>query len=483
MALLAADDATRLKAPALAMRDVSFSYPSQPGEPVRDAVLSGASLSVVAGEFCLLTGATGSGKTTLLRLAKREVAPAGGLSGDIEVFGRPVASFDVGASASTVGFVSQDPDAQIVCDTVWHELAFGLENLGVEPSEMRRRVAEVSYFLGIERWLRRPTSELSGGQKQLLALASVLVMEPRLLLLDEPTSMLDPIARDGFAHALFRLNRELAITVVVATHEPWSLLPYATSALELDGGVVRRTSLDSLATEPALLGDAAGPPAPPAASVALRISDVWLRYGRDDPWVLRGCSFSASFGEVSAIVGGNGCGKSTLLRLAAGTLRGSRGKVENLARDHQALLPQDPEALLGAESVADELMEWSERAGYGRAEADAMADRLGIGGLLGRDPLDLSCGQRQLVAIAKLLLMRPRLLLADEPTLGLDSRSRSTVARIFRELVDGGIAVVMATHDLAFAREVSDVTSMLFDGDMACTLPSGEFFERNVFFR
>ena len=466
-------------------------------------MLDGASLAVAQGEFCLLTGGTGTGKTTLLRMAKPEVAPSGSRSGDVLVMGRDAAHFSAAESAGTVGYVAQVPSTQIVCDSVWHELAFGLESLGMPQAEMHRRVAEVCYFLGLDRLFRRRTDELSGGEQQLVALASVLAMEPRVLLLDEPTSMLDPIARDGFAHALFRLNRELGITVVVATHEPWALADYATCAARVADGRVERVDVADLRVEPSLLDVAPASDAAPAAekgrevadaspSDVLTLTDAWARYGRDDPWVLEGCSLACAAGSLHALVGGNGSGKSTILRVAAGILRPSRGRVRLGAPDvrdgraTRALLPQDPEALLPAPTVLENLMSWSGIGDYGEGDASAMLERLGLapaGDYLARDPMDLSGGQRQLVALAKVLLVRPALLLADEPTMGLDVPSRRIVARELRGIAQSGSAVLLATHDLTLAREVADVTSMVFDGGVTCTMPTEEFFGANVFFR
>ena len=204
--------------PALEVRDLTFTYPGGVA-----SVLDRASLVVPDGAFALLTGATGSGKSTLLRLAKPEITPAGERAGEVLAFGADVRSFSPAESASAVGYVFQSPDNQIVCDTVWHEMAFGLENLGVPADEMRRRVAETCNFFGMGPWFRAQTSELSGGQRQTLALAATLAMRPRLLLLDEPTSMLDPIAEKAFLGLLFRANRELGITVVVATHAPQAM--------------------------------------------------------------------------------------------------------------------------------------------------------------------------------------------------------------------------------------------------------------------
>ena len=236
-------------APAIEVRSLSFAYPDADA-----AVLEGLDWSVPQGAFALLVGGTGSGKSTLLSLLKPEIAPAGERTGELRVLGEPVADMDVRASAERVGYVFQDPENQIVCETVWHEMAFGLENLGLARDEMRRRVAETSYFFGLEDWLHRDTDTLSGGRKQLLSLAAVLALRPRVLLLDEPTSQLDPVAEKNFLHALFRVNRELGCTVVVATHQPRPMLEYATCAYRIEGGRVREVAdLASLCSRECLL--------------------------------------------------------------------------------------------------------------------------------------------------------------------------------------------------------------------------------------
>lgn len=460
---------------ALAYDDVTFRYPGSRGD-----VLSGVSMAVPAGAFALLVGGTGSGKSTLLSLAKPQIAPAGDRAGQVRVFGRPVDDLD-GAAACEVGYVFQDPDNQIVCDSVWHEMAFGLENLGTPQGEMRRRVAEASYFFGMGPWFHSDTDALSGGRKQLLALASTLVMQPRVLLLDEPTAQLDPIAARNFLHALFRVNRELGCTVVVATHEPELMADYATCAFELVDGAVGavedlgRFKCEATLAERGALCDANAP-----ASVSAR--GAWFRYGRDDDWVLRGLDLEARQGEVHALVGGNGCGKSTLLALIAGTRRAQRGEVRS-AISAKAMLPQDPKALFAEERVDEELMEWAHIGGYGADEVQAMMGELGVADRADLHPYDLSGGQRQMLALGKLLLVHPRLLLLDEPTKGLDRAAREHVAGMIEAARRDGVTVIVSTHDLAFVRRVADRVSLMFDGELACTEPVGEFFRNNLFYR
>ena len=484
--------------PAIEVRSLSFAYPDADA-----AVLEGLDWSVSQGAFALLVGGTGSGKSTLLSLLKPEIAPAGERTGELRVLGENVADMDVRASAERVGYVFQDPENQIVCETVWHEMAFGLENLGMSRDEMRRRVAETSYFFGLEDWLHRDTDTLSGGRKQLLSLAAVLALRPRVLLLDEPTSQLDPVAEKSFLHALFRVNRELGCTVVVATHQPRPMLEYATCAYRIEGGrVCEVADIASLGHREELFsGEAPGRGASRRAKKevfssaggcrilpkmhagsATTLAGSWFRYDRASGWVLRGLDAAFSAGAVHAVVGGNGCGKSTMLSVLAKTVKLQRGHMERGAAS-AALLPQNPKALLVAETVRDELMEWASTCGYDEAAARERAASLGLSGLDGRHPYDLSGGQRQLLALAKLLLIGPELLLLDEPTKGLDLASRRIIARALRDHAEAGGTVIMATHDLDFAEQVADDIAMMFDGEIACTEPPADFFADNVFYR
>lgn len=528
--------------PAIEVRGLRFAYPGA-GAPV----LEGLDWSVPQGAFALLVGGTGSGKSTLLSLLKPEIAPAGELAGELRVLGEDVADMDVRASAERVGYVFQDPENQIVCETVWHEMAFGLENLGVSRDEMRRRVAETSYFFGLEDWLHRDTDTLSGGRKQLLSLAAVLALRPRVLLLDEPTSQLDPVAEKNFLHALFRVNRELGCTVVVATHQPRPMLEYATCAYRIEDGRVHEVAdMASLGRREPLFSD--GMPGwgairrakngvfsrrednlgslEPSGDVssakksleldkssefvaqtslengseaflrtdgsrilqkmhggsATTLSEGWFRYDRAGGWVLRGLDVTFSVGAVHAVVGGNGCGKSTMLSVLAKTAKLQRGRMVR-GTASAALLPQNPKALLVAETVRDELMEWASTCGYDEVAAQEQTARLGLAGLEARHPYDLSGGQRQLLALAKLLLIGPELLLLDEPTKGLDLASRRIIACALRDHAQAGGTVVIVTHDLDFVEQVADDVAMMFDGEIACMEPPADFFADNMFYR
>lgn len=471
------------------VEDFSFAYETEDGGTRQ--VLDHVSLAVEEGEFCVLVGPTGCGKTTLLRSLKPELAPAGRKGGSISVVGRPLlrdgrvvdardGGIDRATSAGAIGFVMQDPAMQIVCDTVWHELAFGLENLGTPQNQMRRRVAEVAHFFGIEPWVNQSTEDLSGGQKQTVNLAAVLALRPRLLLLDEPTAQLDPNALKRFLFLLARVNRELGITVVMATHSPEDVADYATRRIDLgDVGEVGAQQQLRAALEPrwkrrrGIL----------SRDCALRARQVYFRYSRADEWVLRGLDITVAKGSVHAVVGGNGSGKSTLLKLLAGIERPQRGKVESPLAGKQAFLPQDPKALFVCDSVSEELAEWRGRCGYGEEEERVALRRFGLEGHARQHPFDLSGGQRQKLALAKLLLTDPDLLFLDEPTKGLDPASCADEARLVRALADEGRTVVLVTHDLDFAFAVADEVSMVFDGELACTEPVDEFFENNLVYR
>ena len=493
---------------ALAYKGFSFAF-AREGGACGPCVFGPLDWEVEQGAFALLTGATGSGKTTLLRCAKPEIAPVGDCAGAVEVAGRAVAELPVGESAQMVGYVAQNPESQLVCDTVWHQMAFGLENMGVDQDVMHRRVAEVAHFFGMEPWFSRDVNSLSGGQKQLLNLASVLVMRPRLLLLDEPTAELDPVAQKNFSHALFRLNRELGITVVVATHAPEEMADYATCAVRLDRGLVSPVPLASLRADAVDLAGAAGvasggadgaalavdvasagaagvasvADAEPAADLAVCLREAYFRYNRDAAWVLRGLDARMEAGRVHAIVGGNASGKSTLLQVIAGALAPERGSVSNAHAQAQALLPQNPKALFVCDTVLDELREWQKSCGYSDGEVQAALCAIGLDAARDAHPFDLSGGQQQLLALAKLLLAQPRLLLLDEPTKGLDSESKVAVAQLIERFVAGGNTVVMSTHDLSFALCVADTVHMLFDGHIACSSDTAEFFRENWFYR
>lgn len=502
---------------AIQMTQFCFQYPGASAPCLQDICLS-----VPRGEFLLLCGYTGSGKSTLLRCLKHEVSPHGTRSGSIEILGRPIGQADPVDSAAQVGFVLQSPDSQIVMDTVWHELAFGLENLGLPPETIRCRVAETASFFGIESWFHQNVNDLSGGQRQILALASTMVLQPEILLLDEPTAQLDPIAAREFLQLVFRINQELGTTVLICEHRMEEVLPLAGSVVFLDAGriafwgepqdFVGWVFSHHPAFSPALpaasqiahaIGEtsslpitirqgrscllqkpmrAASPPQPssaPSAPPILSFSDLWFRYQKDAPFVLHQSSFALEQGETHAILGGNGSGKSTLLKLLCGALSPTRGKIR-IQSPRSALLPQDVKSLFLYDTVLEDLMEWSGRAGYTQSQAEAFLAQFGLEECAHRHPYDLSGGQMQLVALIKLLLLSPDILFLDEPTKGMDAWMKQRIAAILKDLHRQGKTLVLVTHDLDFAACVAQRCSLLFDGDLISTALAKSFFLGNA---
>ncbi len=506
---------------AIRLQGITFAYPGQ-----EKPVLDGVSAVVEQGAFVVVCGTSGSGKTTLLRQIKREIAPHGNRQGRIAILGQDQEQMDAQQAARCVGFVMQDPENQLVTDTVWQELAFGLENLGVPSAEIRRRVAEMAHFFGIGPWFLQPVHALSGGQKQMLNLASVMVMRPDILLLDEPTSQLDPVAAQTFLQMLGRIRAELGTTIVMSEHRLEDVLPMATQVwymqqgtLAFDGAVQPwlqwmhhqgpsafvsalpaavqlalrvqmqgpwpisvqqgqrwlQTHSDRLHPHPG--GQAA---LPASVKPALSARDVWFSYEKKGPMVLRGFSLCAYPGQVHAVVGGNGSGKSTALRILAQVCRPLHGKVQ--VRGRVAMMNQDPKTMFVGDSVAEDWQETARLSGAGEADIQAQARQWGLQGLLDRHPYDLSGGEMQRAAFGKLCLLAPDIWLLDEPTKGMDAYGKREIAQQLRALARAGHTVVLVTHDVDFAASVADWCSMMFDGEVLCTEPARTFFAGNQFY-
>lgn len=462
---------------ALKLVNYSFSYPNSESPTFGPLVLE-----IEAGEFVLLTGDTGTGKTTLLKSLLPNDVLCGKRTGEASL-----SENEKEQETPSVAYVSQSPENQLVCETVWHELAFSLENYGTELSVMRRRVAEVSHFFGIEPWFHKNVNELSGGQMQIVSLARALATSPKLLLLDEPTALLDPVAEKNFLHALFRINRELGVTIIVATHEPVAVRDYATRELRLQEGQIFEDA-NNLRTVPTRAQE----PSPTSVKdrphliegpSPLQLTDVHFRYAKDDDWVLRGMDLSLQQGEIRALVGGNGCGKSTTLKVMAAINNPQKGRVKNELKDLQAYLPQSAKSLFVCDSVQEEMQEWQKNCGYDDADILGMLESVGLEDRLEQHPFDLSGGEQQLLAMAKLLITKPKLLLLDEPTRGLDAKHKLAVANLILDFAKKGGTVLMCTHDLSFALCVADTATLIFDGQATCTEPVDVFFGNNMFYR
>ncbi|MBS6439801.1 MAG: energy-coupling factor ABC transporter ATP-binding protein [Clostridiales bacterium] len=516
----------------LKIRNLSFSYPSK-----EEKALSNLSFSVHAGEFLVLCGQSGCGKTTLLRLLKKELSPNGTKEGEIFFEGRTLEELEDYRSASEIGFVLQNPEMQIVTDKVSSELAFGLENLGVDQEEMRLRVGEMASYFGIEGLFRKQTGTLSGGQKQLLNLAAVMVLSPKILLLDEPTAQLDPIAASNFISALHKINRELGVTVILAEHRLEEVFPLADRVAVLEEG--RLVCLDepkavckNLGKHPLSCGFPAAvrifsglkgegecpisvkegrsflrhfppkslllPQEPQSGETALSLENAWFRYERQSPDILRGLNLKVYTGEFFSVLGGNGAGKTTMLKVLAGLCRAYRGKIKILGENIQkykggalhrhcvALLPQSVQTVFLRKTVEEDLRDICRVVGLPKEEigkkAENVAEALGIRPLFSRHPYDLSGGEAQKCALAKVLLTEPRILLLDEPTKGMDAYAKREFGRILSALKKTGMTILMVTHDVEFAALVSDRCALFFDGELLSPSVPGRFFGHNRFY-
>lgn len=504
--------------------------------------VSGVSLCVNKGDFVLVCGKSGCGKTTLLRLLKPALAPVGKRTGSVTFCGTDIAKLDDRTAASAIGFVMQNPDDQIVTDKVWHELAFGLESLGESSDVIRRRVAEICGFLGLTDIYGKRTCELSGGEKQLLNLASVLVTNPDVVLLDEPTAQLDPIAASSFLQALKKLNEELGLTVVLVEHRLEESFAMANKVVIMDEGKVVFASspedIGELYNNDKLVCDIfEGLPAAVRlfkatngvgkcpltvrdgkryveanfgknmndryavqgckGDVAIEVANGYFRYERDGADVLDNLSLQVYANEILCIFGANGAGKTTLLRILAGTKRLYKGKYRlwgkkikeygnNLYRDNLTAMPQNPQNLFVKNTVRADLAELAALVGYGKTEqAQAVADvmaQTGVTDLAERHPYDLSGGEKQKVALAKVLLTRPKIVLLDEPTKGLDAYSKRQFAEVMTKLKVDGKTVVVVTHDVEFAAVVADRCAMFFDGKIVSVADKYAFFAENRYY-
>ena len=515
------------------IKDLTFSYASAKGRHS----LENVSLTIEQGEFLVLCGKSGSGKSTLLRQLKTVLTPNGKRTGEILFRGVPLKQVSDREQSEKIGFVMQNPDDQIVTDKVWHELAFGLESLGCDQKTMRGRVAEMACYFGIQDWFHRDVATLSGGQKQLLNLASIMAMQPEVLILDEPTSQLDPIAASDFLNTVRKINTELGTTVIITEHRLEDIFSYADRAVVMEKG--RVIADDTPGKVGQLLFEQANPmfaamptpvrvyygaggsgespltvrqgrswlsrrfpnrpekdaiAAPPlpeeVKDPALVLKELWFRYEKDSPDILRGVSAEIPSGSLYAILGGNGAGKSTTLKAISGICRPYRGKVTLLGKPVDkyksselfhgclAMLPQDPKSLFVKKTVREDLSEMTRD----KSSIERIAALCQITELLDSHPYDLSGGEQQRAALAKVLLTNPRLLLLDEPTKGIDSFFKETFAGILADLKKQGITIVMVSHDVEFCARYADVVSMFFDGQILTTDTPRRFFGSNSFY-
>lgn len=582
------------------VKNFSFRYAN--GD--RDS-LENVTLGVEEGTFNVLCGKSGCGKSTLLRQLKSDLAPYGSKSGQICYYGQDLTEIDHRQQSQEIGYVLQNPENQIVTDKVWHELAFGLESLGYDTPSIRLRVAEMASYFGIHQWFYKNVSELSGGQKQLLNLAAIMAMHPKLLILDEPTSQLDPIAASDFLETVRKINRDIGTTVILTEHRLQDVIPWADKVYVMDKGqlltqgtpreiggflkeehhgmflsmpvpmqiyaeiesdlpcpltvregrnwitqVLQKARHDKLEkmrherdvlsnesetakfenplpeNEPdsVLISNEVNPknnnklhktlntlrrkmPHMPKESElpAIQVKDVWFRYEKNGRDVVQNLNLEVKQGEFYALVGGNGTGKSTTLSLISRVRAPYRGKIllngidirrytdTQLYRGYLGVLPQNPQSMFIKKTVREDLYsiiggakekkspEYT--ASMKKAEAiEGIVSLTRLEGLLDRHPYDLSGGEQQRLALAKVLLLQPRLLLMDEPTKGLDAEYKQELGEILKKLQEHGITIFMISHDVEFVAEYADRVGLFFQGNVVTSKTATDFFAGNSFY-
>jgi len=533
------------------IKDLSFCYPTAQEHKALDSV----SLTIEQGEYVTVCGKSGSGKTTLLKHLKSVLAPHGKLKGEILFQGKPLKDISLRDQSAQIGYVMQNPDNQIVTDKVWHELAFGLESLGCDQKTIRLRVAEMASYFGIQDWFHRNVSELSGGQKQLLNLASIMAMQPSVLILDEPTSQLDPIAASDFLNTVRKINRELRTTIIITEHRLEDIFYASDRVVVMEGGKViandrperigeflkgENNQMFAAMPTPVQIYYGVQEKAPSAQDrlsslpcpltvregaewldqlfdgvtvkqtkvdkgekyieedvkdPAVELQELWFRYEKDSPDILKGVSLKVPRNSLFAIVGGNGTGKSTTLKAISGICRPYRGKVlingkkiekyksEELFHGMMAMLPQDPQSLFAHKTVKEDLAEMLTSNDKEKAsKISAVAQLCEITELLESHPYDLSGGEQQRAALAKVLLTEPKVLLLDEPTKGIDSFFKLKFAEIMKKLQAQGVTIIMVSHDVEFCARYADTVSMFFDGGIVTTNTPNRFFSGNSFY-
>ena len=561
------------------VKDFSFSYPE-----CSHKVLEHVNLKIKEGTLNVVCGRSGCGKSTLLRQLKTVLAPAGNTSGQILYRGVSLKDTDHRTQSQEIGFVMQNPDNQIVTYKVWHELAFGLESLGCDNATIRLRVAEMASYFGIQQWFYKNVAELSGGQKQLLNLAAVMAMHPSLLILDEPTSQLDPIAASDFLETVKKINRDIGTTVLLTEHRLQDIIPYADRIFVMDEGGVfmdgtpreigtalgrqkhgmflsmpvpmqiygetrsrltcpltvsqgrqwiqeyieekgitkeqiqqanQRLAGSTHAQDNKLPGETAGSegkgilaglksrnhtPEP-----AIQMKGVWFRYEKDSPDVVRDLSLEVKKGEFYALVGGNGTGKSTTLSLLSRVHQPYKGRIYLEGKDlrsfkdnqlycgYLGVMPQNPQSIFLKKTVLEDLYsviggkkeKLSKEYNLSMKKEKAIEGIVSLthlNGLLDRHPYDLSGGEQQRPALAKVLLLRPKILLMDEPTKGMDAEYKEELGGILKKLQSHGMTIFMISHDVEFVAEYADTTGLFFEGNIVTSKKTRDFFAGNNFY-
>lgn len=507
------------------VRNLTFFYPNKE-KPTLDNI----SLSVKKGDFLVLCGPSGCGKSTFLRQLKSSLAPYGHIKGEILFEGEKLNDINHKDQSSKIGFVLQSPENQIVTDKVWHELAFGLESLGLDNHTIRRRTAEMASFFGIQTWFHKDVSELSGGQKQLLNLASIMAMQPRVLILDEPTSQLDPIAASEFISTLGKINRELGTTIILTEHRLEEAFAQANRAVVLkEGKIICDDKSHNVGIKLKELEDTMFLAMPTAMRIWAAVEnklecpitvregkkwlenyskehklidikreddyisqeetvifakDVWFKYEQDSPDIVKGLNLQVKKGEFLALLGGNGTGKTTTLKLISGIKKQYRGEISVIGK--VGVLPQNPQTLFMKKTVREDLFQVYEGKNIPKEIQKENVEKIvtlcNLAKLLDSHPYDISGGEQQRVALGKVLLNSPDILLLDEPTKGFDAEFKEIFAEIINMLLLQNVTVFMISHDIEFCALYAHRCALFFDGNIVAEDRPREFFSGNSFY-
>lgn len=517
----------------LQVKNLNFTYPNNSKK-----ALDSVNFTIKEGSFNLICGESGCGKSTLLKLIKRECSPYGEQSGSIFYFNSDINELEQRKSACEIGFVGQNPDEQIVTDKVWHEMAFGLENLGENSNTIRVKCGEMANYFGIQNWYHKNTNELSGGQKQILNLASIMVMNPKILLLDEATSQLDPISATDFISTLKKLNDELGITILLVEHRLEDVFKVIDNVIAMEDGHIifngePRKACEKLRenkiflsfpTAARIWGKLGNKGICPITvkegktfltenyynkkgnrvqvaknvdeEVVIKVKNIFFRYDKNSNDIINDLNLELHKAEIFSILGGNGAGKTTTINVISGldksykgsiTINGkkiSKYKNNSLYRNNLAVLPQNPITLFVKNTIIEDLKEVLQLLDKNNCDEyiQKIAEELNIKHLLNKHPYDLSGGEQQKCAIAKVLLTKPKILLLDEPTKGLDTYYKNNLVSLISKLKENGISILMVTHDIEFAAIVSDRCALFFDGKIVCENSPNEFFSSNNFY-
>lgn len=501
----------------------SFSYPNQ-----NKNQLQNINFSVKSGEFILICGKSGCGKSTFLRHFKSILTPVGTKTGEIFFKNQKIYDISSEKQCKNIGFVGQSPDNQIVTDKVWHELAFGLENLGVSEEEIRRKVAEIASFFGIQAWFHMKTSDLSGGQKQILNLASIMVMQPEILILDEPTSQLDPIASSEFLAILTKINREFSTTIILTEHKIEEVFSLANRVIIMKNGeiladntpkniakLVQNDELDFILPISAQIwinfkdndecpltilegkkwlnnfsknnklnkickckNDTEN------NNIVLKAEEIFFKYSENEQNIIKNLNFELKKGEIYGLLGANGVGKSTTLQILAGIKKAYYGEVKTEKKI--GVLPQNPQSIFAKENVLDELIDVLDNFSINETIKDEkitnFANLCKITNLLDQHPYDLSGGEQQRLALCKILLLESEILFLDEPTKGFDAEFKEIFGEILIEMQKKGVTILLISHDIEFCAKFCNRCGLFFDGNIISENDTRDFFNNNNFY-